>query len=81
MCIHPGEGVVTKTLIDIDDALLEAARDVLGTSTKKDTVNTALREVVAMQRRADAVEGLVEWLGRTEPWDDSIRDRAWRHPE
>ena len=81
MCIHPGEGVVAKTLIDIDDALLEAARDVLGTSTKKDTVNTALREVVAMQRRADAVEGLVEWLGRNEPWDDSVRDRAWHHPE
>lgn len=72
---------MAKTLIDVDDALLEAARDVLGTSTKKDTINTALREVVAMQRRADAVEGLVEWLGRNEPWDDSVRDRAWRHPE
>ena len=78
---HEGSSAVAKTLIDIDDALLEAARDVLGTSTKKDTVNTALREVVAMQRRADAVEGLVEWLGRNEPWDDSVRDRAWRHPE
>lgn len=72
---------MAKTLIDVDDALLEAARDVLGTSTKKDTINTALREVVAMQRRADAVEGFVEWLGRNEPWDDSVRDRAWRHPE
>ena len=78
---HEGSGTVAKTLIDVDDALLEAARGVLGTSTKKDTVNTALREVVAMQRRADAVEGLVEWLGRNEPWDDSVRDRAWRHPE
>jgi len=72
---------VAKTLIDVDDALLEAARGVLGTSTKKDTVNMALREVVAMQRRADAVEGLVDWLGRNEPWDDRVRDRAWRHPE
>ena len=76
-----GSSAVAKTLIDIDDALLEAARGVLGTSTKKDTVNTALREVIAMQRRADAVEGLVEWLGRNEPWDDSVRDRAWRHPD
>jgi len=71
---------VTKTLIDIDEDLLEAARGVLGTSTKEDTVNMALREVVAMQRRADAVESLVKWLGRNEPWDDSVRDRAWRHP-
>lgn len=72
---------MTKTLVDIDDELLEAARAALGTSTKKDTVNAALREVVALQRRAAAVEGLVEWLGRNEPWDDSVRDRAWRHPE
>jgi len=72
---------MTKTLVDIDDELLEAARAALGTSTKKDTVNAALREVLAMQRRAAAVDGLVEWLGRNEPWDDSVRDRAWRHPE
>ena len=70
-----------KTLIDVDDALLEAARDVLGTSTKKDTVNTALREVVAARARSEAALKLIEWGQRNEPWDDSIRDRAWRHPE
>ena len=72
---------MTKTLIDVDDALLEAARDVLGTSTKKDTVNTALREVVAARARSEAALRLIEWGQRNEPWDDSIRDRAWRHPE
>ena len=72
---------MAKTLIDVDDALLEAARDVLGTSTKKDTVNTALREVVAARARSEAVLKLIEWGQRNEPWDDSIRDRAWRHPE
>ena len=72
---------MAKTLIDVDDALLEAARDVLGTSTKKDTVNTALREVVAARARSEAALKLVEWGQRNEPWDDSIRDRAWRHPE
>ena len=77
---HEGGGTVAKTLIDIDEDLLEAARSVLGTSTEEDTVNIALREVLAMQRRANAVEGLVEWLGRNESWDDSVRDRAWRHP-
>ncbi len=44
---------MAKTLIDIDDELLAQARQILGTGTKKETVNTALREVV---RRWAAVE-------------------------
>ena len=74
-----GRGEVAKTLIDIDDDLLEAAREALGTSTKKDTVNAALREVIAARDRAAAVDELIAWGQRNEPWDDSIRDRAWRH--
>ncbi len=35
-----------KTLIDVDEELLEQARLVLATNTKKATVNAALREVV-----------------------------------
>jgi Arc/MetJ family transcription regulator len=35
-----------KTLIDIDHDVLAAAQQILGTATKKDTVNTALHEVV-----------------------------------
>jgi Arc/MetJ family transcription regulator len=69
---------MTKTLIDIDDDLLEAARGVLGTSTKKDTVNAALREVLASQERRRAAAALLAWGQRNEPWDDSMRDRAWR---
>ncbi|PRX64963.1 VapB protein of antitoxin of type II toxin-antitoxin system [Nonomuraea fuscirosea] len=46
---------MAKTLIDLDEeALAEAAR-VLGTSTKKDTVNAALREIVDRRSRAEAV--------------------------
>jgi Arc/MetJ family transcription regulator len=37
---------MTKTLIDIDDDMLDQARKILGVATKKDTVNGALREVV-----------------------------------
>ena len=69
---------MAKTLVDIDDALLEAAREVLGTSTKKDTVNAALREVLAAQERRRASVDLIMWGQRNEPWDDSVRDRAWR---
>ncbi len=41
---------MAKTLIDIDDALLAEAAGVLGTTTKKDTVVTALSQVVRRQR-------------------------------
>ena len=71
---------MTKTLIDVDDDLLEAAREVLGTTTKKDTVNAALREVLEAQQRRKAVADLITWGQRNEPWDDAIRDRAWRRP-
>ena len=37
---------MVKTLIDVDEELLRQAQRILGTNTKKDTVNRALREVV-----------------------------------
>ena len=40
-----------KTIVDIDDALLEKAARELGTATKKDTVNAALAFVAAHQQR------------------------------
>jgi len=69
---------MTKTLIDIDDDLLEAARGVLGTSTKKDTVNAALREVLQIQERRRAASALLDWTSRHEPLDRDERLRAWR---
>jgi len=69
---------MAKTLVDIDDSLLEAAREVLGTSTKKDTVNAALREVLAAQERRRAATALFEWTSRLVPLDRDARLRAWR---
>jgi Arc/MetJ family transcription regulator len=47
---------MARTVIDVDDdALAEAAR-YLGTTTKKDTVNAALREISDRRRRAAAIE-------------------------
>jgi len=40
-----------KTVIDIDDVLLEKAARELGTSTKKDTVNAALAFVAEQRER------------------------------
>lgn len=49
-----------KTLIDLDDEALAAAAKLFRTTTKKDTVNTALREAAARLRRAEALAELVE---------------------
>ncbi len=51
---------MAKTLIDIDDELLDEATTALGTLTKKDTVNEALRQAVeaSRQRRQRAREDL-----------------------
>lgn len=42
-----------KTMIDIDDDALVRAGKELGTSTKKDTVNAALRFVAERRRRLE----------------------------
>jgi Arc/MetJ family transcription regulator len=44
-----------RTIIDVDDTLLDAAQAELGTATKKDTVNEALRYVAERSARARAV--------------------------
>lgn len=49
---------MTKMLIDIDEEALAEAAKVFGTKTKKDTVNTALRETAAHRRRAEAFDEL-----------------------
>ena len=51
---------MAKTLIDLDEELLAEASIALGTSTKKDTVNAALRRTVEQtrQRRREALRSL-----------------------
>ncbi|MYW03732.1 type II toxin-antitoxin system VapB family antitoxin [Streptomyces sp. SID3343] len=46
---------MSNTVIDIDDEALAEAMALLGTKTKKDTVNTALREVAQRRRRRQAM--------------------------
>jgi Arc/MetJ family transcription regulator len=41
---------MAKTLLDVDEELLAEATVALGTSTKKDTVNEALRQAVETSR-------------------------------
>ncbi|MFE5295396.1 type II toxin-antitoxin system VapB family antitoxin [Streptomyces sp. NPDC056632] len=49
---------MSRTVIDLDDDLLAEVAKALGTGTKKDTVNTALREVLETRRRALALTRL-----------------------
>lgn len=68
---------MSKTLIDLDDALLAQAAELLGTKTKKDTVNRALSEYVRFRLRLSFGERLAS--GRLPDLaDPQIMERAWR---
>jgi Arc/MetJ family transcription regulator len=68
---------MTKILIDVDDDALNEAAELLGTKTKKDTVNTSLRETVQRLRRADALARLAE-LGEAGAFDALLDKSAYR---
>ncbi|MEV4617213.1 type II toxin-antitoxin system VapB family antitoxin [Asanoa sp. NPDC049573] len=68
---------MTKVLIDVDDDALAEASALLGTKTKKDTVNTALRETANQLRRAKALARLAE-LGESGAFDDLLDKSAYR---
>lgn len=54
-----------RTNIEIDDAVLDEARRLTGMATKRETVDLALRELVARQRRLGVLDlrGKVHWEG------------------
>jgi Arc/MetJ family transcription regulator len=68
---------MTKVLIDIDDDALAEASELLGTTTKKDTVNTALRETAQRLRRAKALARLAE-LGEAGAFDELLDKASYR---
>ncbi|MBB5776454.1 type II toxin-antitoxin system VapB family antitoxin [Nonomuraea angiospora] len=57
---------MSVTQIDIDDNALKEAMRMMGTTTKKDTVNLALREYVARVKRIEALERLAARAQRGE---------------
>jgi Arc/MetJ family transcription regulator len=87
-CMELGTGRDDRTLIDTSDELLERARAVLGTGAKKDTVNAALAQVVALSARreflgdarhgalADAADAVV--MGQAWRLDSPARNRGQR---
>jgi Arc/MetJ family transcription regulator len=66
-----------RTLVEIDPDLLDAAKAALGTTTIKDTVDRALREVVRAQVTAEHLHDMrsLEGLDLDDP---EVMAQAWR---
>ena len=67
---------MTRTLIDIDDEVLKAAKRALGTSTKVETVNRALAEVAARKARLAFLDDLDR--AAVDLADPEVMRGAWR---
>jgi Arc/MetJ family transcription regulator len=68
---------MAKTLIDVDEGDLAAAQRVLRTRTKKETVNAALREVIALAARRRDLQRLTSG-GLPDLGDDDVMRAAWQ---
>ena len=66
-----------KTSVDIDERLIEQAKNLLGTSSIKETIDRALREVVRTEARRQEIRALVEMDG-LDLADEQVMARAWR---
>lgn len=66
---------MARTVINVDEEALREAAEILGTSTKVDTVNTALREIVARHKQRRFLDALDRSdFGK----DPEMWKRAWR---
>ncbi|MEU1269594.1 type II toxin-antitoxin system VapB family antitoxin [Streptomyces sp. NPDC005799] len=71
---------MSRTVIDLDDEALEEAARELGTSTKRDTINTALREVTARYRRLRALDEARELVAEGALDVDLLLDKRTYRP-
>jgi Arc/MetJ family transcription regulator len=65
-----------RTNIEIDDDLMREAMELAGTKSKRETVDLALRELVARYRRLGilSLRGKVNWVGDLK---EMRRGRDW----
>lgn len=66
-----------KTSFEVDFAKVERAKKLLGTATLTDTVDAALDEVIALQRRRELVD-LLFTDDRVELDNPEVMAGAWR---
>lgn len=69
--------VMRKTSVEIDDRLITQARRVLGTSSIKETIDSALREIVRAEARRQEVQALAT-MDNLDLADESVMAKAWR---
>lgn len=66
-----------KTSVEIDDGLIEQVRILLGTSSIKETIDSALREVLRREARREEIEALTMMDG-LELSNEKVMAGAWR---
>lgn len=66
-----------KTSVEIDKRLIDQAKKLLGASSIKETIDSALREVARNEARRQEIRALAEMDG-LDLADEQIMARAWR---
>jgi len=69
--------IMTKRLVDVDDELLDQARELLGAATMKETVNRALQSVIDADLRRRHADRLASMKG-LDLDDPDVMSGAWR---
>ena len=66
-----------KTSVEINEDLLSAVQRVLATTTIKDTIEEAFREILRAEARREEIEALavMDWLDLA---DSEVMAGAWR---
>lgn len=59
-----------RTVVEIDDDALAAAAAELGTGTRSETINTALRLIASRRDRAARVAAATHVFGDPKAWDE-----------
>ena len=64
-----------RTNIDIDEKLMKKAKKALGTKSKRETVEAALRQAISLKNQAEIKKlfGKVKWEGNL----DEMREGRW----
>lgn len=68
-----------RTVVEIDDDALAGAAAELGTTTKKDTINTALRLIAARRDRAARVAAATHVFGDPKGFDEAAVQHELAH--
>lgn len=68
---------MSNLYVEVDDEALSEAAEILGTKTKKDTVNAALLEVAKRHRRLKALEELAA-MGERGDFDILLNKENYR---